>query len=183
MLSRSVQWCCAARLGLNIMLRITAISASILIAMPTLTSPIRRYADLIVHRALIAARDLGDNVLTENEMLHLQIQGRYFWRYQIRSICTPVRDQYQRLCPGVQPGPGLLSLCRRAPVDDRRARQRKFTLSDRVTVRLLEATQSLAPYASRCPRKVRASIRHLFVAATSAHLRHLALGATIQEIT
>jgi ribonuclease R len=35
------------------------------------TSPIRRYADLIVHRALIRALDLGDDGLSENEALKL----------------------------------------------------------------------------------------------------------------
>jgi ribonuclease R len=35
------------------------------------TSPIRRYADLIVHRALIAALDFGDDGLTEGEMTKL----------------------------------------------------------------------------------------------------------------
>ncbi len=35
------------------------------------TSPIRRYADLIVHRALIAALDLGDDGLTEPEASRL----------------------------------------------------------------------------------------------------------------
>ena len=35
------------------------------------TSPIRRYADLIVHRALIAALELGDDGLTEGEMSKL----------------------------------------------------------------------------------------------------------------
>ena len=36
------------------------------------TSPIRRYADLIVHRALIRALDLGAGGLTENEMAALE---------------------------------------------------------------------------------------------------------------
>lgn len=36
------------------------------------TSPIRRYADLIVHRALIKAFDLGDDGLTEKEMAQLK---------------------------------------------------------------------------------------------------------------
>ena len=35
------------------------------------TSPIRRYADLIVHRALVRALDLGDGGLTDAEMSEL----------------------------------------------------------------------------------------------------------------
>lgn len=36
------------------------------------TSPIRRYADLIVHRALITALDFGKDGLTDDEVAHLQ---------------------------------------------------------------------------------------------------------------
>jgi ribonuclease R len=39
------------------------------------TSPIRRYADLIVHRALIRAFDLGDDGLTDHELGRLEIIG------------------------------------------------------------------------------------------------------------
>jgi ribonuclease R len=41
------------------------------------TSPIRRYADLIVHRALIKAYDLGDDGLTESEQNRLPAIGQH----------------------------------------------------------------------------------------------------------
>jgi len=41
------------------------------------TSPIRRYADLIVHRALIRAFDLGDDGLTDYELNRLPIIGEH----------------------------------------------------------------------------------------------------------
>ena len=45
--------------------RITAISACNLRRYAHFTSPIRRYADLFVHRALIRALGLGDGALPE----------------------------------------------------------------------------------------------------------------------
>jgi ribonuclease R len=50
------------------------------------TSPIRRYADLIVHRGLIRALDLGDDGLTDKEMKGLPEIGQEISTHERRAL-------------------------------------------------------------------------------------------------
>ncbi len=60
------------------------------------TSPIRRYADLIVHRALIRALDLGDGGLTDAEMDELTAIAEHISATERRAMLAE-RDTSDRL--------------------------------------------------------------------------------------
>ncbi|WP_127143400.1 ribonuclease R [Pelagibacterium montanilacus] len=60
------------------------------------TSPIRRYADLIVHRALIRALDLGDDGLSEAEELRLGQIGQHISATERRAMAAE-RETSDRL--------------------------------------------------------------------------------------
>jgi ribonuclease R len=59
------------------------------------TSPIRRYADLIVHRALIKAFDLGDGGLTDREMAGLGSVAEHITMTERRAMAAE-RDSTDR---------------------------------------------------------------------------------------
>jgi ribonuclease R len=59
------------------------------------TSPIRRYADLIVHRALIKAFDLGDGRLTDREMAGLASVAEHITMTERRAMAAE-RDSTDR---------------------------------------------------------------------------------------
>jgi len=60
------------------------------------TSPIRRYADLIVHRALIAALDLGKDGLTDGEIAKLPSIGEHISATERRAMLAE-RETSDRL--------------------------------------------------------------------------------------
>ena len=59
------------------------------------TSPIRRYADLIVHRALIRAFSLGDDGLTDREMATLGTTAEHITMTERRAMAAE-RDSTDR---------------------------------------------------------------------------------------
>jgi ribonuclease R len=59
------------------------------------TSPIRRYADLIVHRALIRAFELGEGGLTESEMAGLRTTAEHITMTERRAMAAE-RDSTDR---------------------------------------------------------------------------------------
>ncbi|MCF3935522.1 ribonuclease R [Acuticoccus sp. M5D2P5] len=63
------------------------------------TSPIRRYADLIVHRALIRAEGLGEDGLTDDEIASLTVIGEEISATERRSMLAE-RDTIDRLIAG-----------------------------------------------------------------------------------
>ena len=59
------------------------------------TSPIRRYADLMVHRALIAALELGDDGWTDKSLPNFQEAGEHISQTERRAVSAE-RDCYDR---------------------------------------------------------------------------------------
>src|SRR6056297_3580554 len=59
------------------------------------TSPIRRYADLVVHRALISAHDWGEDGLSPQEVEHLEGTAQHISETERRSM-TAERDTNDR---------------------------------------------------------------------------------------
>jgi ribonuclease R len=59
------------------------------------TSPIRRYADLIVHRALIRAFDLGEGGITDREIAHLSATAEHITMTERRAMAAE-RDSTDR---------------------------------------------------------------------------------------
>jgi ribonuclease R len=50
------------------------------------TSPIRRYADLLVHRSLVGAYNLGDGALTSDEAARMAVLGETISQYERRAM-------------------------------------------------------------------------------------------------
>ena len=63
------------------------------------TSPIRRYADLVVHRALIKTCDLGSDGLTNDEIAHLEDLSQAISNYERRAMAAE-RDTVDRYLAG-----------------------------------------------------------------------------------
>ena len=139
------------------------------------TSPIRRYADLIVHRALITALNLGEDGLTEREMLqlpgiaqHISATERRAMRAERETadrllaqfLATKIGAKFEGRISGVTRSGLFVRLFETGAdgfvpasslgqdyyryVEERQSMigergGEKFTLGDRVTVRLLEA--------------------------------------------
>lgn len=139
------------------------------------TSPIRRYADLIVHRALITALNLGEDGLTEREMLqlpgiaqHISATERRAMRAERETadrllaqfLATKIGARFEGRISGVTRSGLFVRLFETGAdgfvpasslgqdyyryVEERQSMigergGEKFTLGDRVTVRLLEA--------------------------------------------
>ena len=59
------------------------------------TSPIRRYADLVVHRALIRAEKLGDDGLTDRDIVRLQETAEHITAAERRAMAAE-RDAIDR---------------------------------------------------------------------------------------
>lgn len=59
------------------------------------TSPIRRYADLVIHRALIAAHKLGDDGLQDHELTHLSETAEHISKTERRAMLAE-RDSLDR---------------------------------------------------------------------------------------
>lgn len=139
------------------------------------TSPIRRYADLIVHRALITALNLGEDGLTEREMLQLPSIAQHISATERRAmraeretadrllaqfLATKIGAKFEGRISGVTRSGLFVRLFETGAdgfvpasslgqdyyryVEERQSMigergGEKFTLGDRVTVRLLEA--------------------------------------------
>jgi ribonuclease R len=67
------------------------------------TSPIRRYADLIVHRALIRARHLGDDGLSDAQTARLKGVADHISMTERRAMAAE-RDSRRPICRGLYAG-------------------------------------------------------------------------------
>ena len=88
----STRWCCARSRRPCTRLRTSATSVCICKRYAHFTSPIRRYADLLVHRALVRALKLGAGGFTDEEIGDLDRDSRRRSRQAERRAMAAERD-------------------------------------------------------------------------------------------
>ncbi len=91
----STRWCCAPRCRRSIRTDNIGHFGLNLDRYAHFTSPIRRYADLIVHRALIRALGLGDDGLTDDDIARLKDTAEHITLAERRAMAAE-RDATDR---------------------------------------------------------------------------------------